>query len=356
MKLWHKWQQFQKKRKKKKTLERVNNSHTSIQNICRLIIFQGKMYLILSILIIIIVNIDIINGNVISYNGDGEWVKPESPDSQECKQYLCTPSGHIWKQKTNPLKLYNNVTGCDALVAKGIKKILFYGDSYLRHVYAAMLITLNGNYESGSMADPKKDENCKYHELFNEKRCNYFNLNHYGTVCDNRLYLDPLLTDFNDKECGKKEDGTVALWSVGNHAIGKGRYGVNNAVAYKDQFLKGNCPTLLNNKEIYTGTADGTHKCSIWWLSTHQRLQQHYPDESPEQIQQYNLDMRQFMESGDCGNVNYIDVFNMTDSLTMQHREESHRLTWDKVHWSMEVNLIKAQIIINALLSTATTP
>ena len=36
---------------------------------------------------------------------------------------------------------------------------------------------------------------------------------------------------------------------------------------------------LLNNKEIYTGTADDTHKCSTWWLSTHQRVQQHYPDD-----------------------------------------------------------------------------
>ena len=50
--------------------------------------------------------------------------------------------------------------------------------------------------------------------------------------------------------------------------------------------------------------------------------------------------------------MNYIDVFNMTDSLVVQHDAEARKMTWDQVHWSYEVNLIKAQIIINALLSS----
>lgn len=41
---------------------------------------------------------------------------------------------------------------------------MFYGDSYMRHIYAAMLITLNGNYESGSLAN-SGDINCHWRKV-----------------------------------------------------------------------------------------------------------------------------------------------------------------------------------------------
>ena len=61
--------------------------------------------------------------------------------------------------------------------------------------------------------------------------------------------------------------------------------------------------------------------------------------------------MHQFAADRKCDDLNYIDVYNMTESLALNHREEAERLTYDQVHWGFEVNLIKAQIILNALLS-----
>lgn len=291
------------------------------------------------------------NGKTISYTADGTWEKPEKTENS-CRHFSCTPSGLTWMQKTNPLQLYSNTSACDALVAKGVKKILFYGDSYLRHIYAAMLITLNGNYESGSMKDPKADTYCRYHNLFNEKRCNYYNLNHYGLVCDGRILLDPLLIGYNDAAC-KQETGTVALWSFGNHPLGKSRYGVNDPAAYKEFFEKDRiCPLMREKVNTYSGAISNQDKCSVWWISTHYRYQQHFPDESPERVKGYNEEMRQYFDSGGCGNVNYIDVFNMTARITVDHRDEADKLTWDKVHWGYEINLMKAQIILNALLSS----
>ena len=37
------------------------------------------------------------------------------------------------------------------------------------------------------------------------------------------------------------------------------------------------------------------------------------------------------MASGKCGSVNYVDVYNMTDSLVNDHLEEANLLTFDKV-------------------------
>jgi len=151
--------------------------------------------------------------NCSSYTSDGAWEKVEASETdQSCKQYLCTPGNRAWKQKT-PSILYNNVTACDALVKKGIKKIVYYGDSYVRQIYAAMLITLNGNYATGSIADPAKAPHCKYQTLFQEKHCNYWNLNHYGVVCDGRVILDPLLSSIRDSAFWL-QNGTVACGAL----------------------------------------------------------------------------------------------------------------------------------------------
>lgn len=287
-----------------------------------------------------------------SYSSDGIWDKVDkTADEQACKQFTCSPSGYIWRPNP-PTTLYNNVTACDALIKKGIKKIVYYGDSYIRHIYAAMLITLNGNYESGSMANPAKDPLCRYHTLFQEKRCNYWNLNHNGMVCDGKVFMDPLLTGIRDS-IFKQENGTVALWSFGNHQLAHGRYGVNDGAAYQALFEKeGTCPYFREHKDKLTGKIDPNGPYSVWWVSTHQRVRQHFPDEAPDKVRKYNHDMRSFFESGQCGHTNYIDVFNVTDKLVTEHNEEAHKLTFDQVHWGYEVNLIKAQIILNALLSS----
>jgi hypothetical protein len=41
----------------------------------------------------------------------------------------------------------------------------------------------------------------------------------------------------------------------------------------------------------------------------------------------------------------------MTSSLALEHPEDAAQMTYDGVHWGYEVNLIKAQIILNALIA-----
>ncbi len=73
------------------------------------------------------------------------------------------------------------------------------------------------------------------------------------------------------------------------------------------------------------------------------------PDELPPSVTRYNEAMRSFFEGGECGKVNYIDVFNMTADLALNNYNDADKyMTYDAVHWGMEVNLIKAQIILNA--------
>ena len=51
--------------------------------------------------------------------------------------------------------------------------------------------------------------------------------------------------------------------------------------------------------------------------------------------------------------MNYIDVYNMTREFAITHHDIANQMTYDHVHWGMELNLIKAQIIINAIIKGA---
>lgn len=91
--------------------------------------------------------------------------------------------------------------------------------------------------------------------------------------------------------------------------------------------------------------------CSTVWISTHYRLRAIYDDEKPDIVRGYNLGMREYFDRGArCGPVNYVDVYNMTAALASEAHHEATKMTYDMVHWGIEANLHKAQIVLNALV------
>jgi hypothetical protein len=49
----------------------------------------------------------------------------------------------------------------------------------------------------------------------------------------------------------------------------------------------------------------------------------------------------------------YVDVLNMSASLVKTQPDQARQLSYDSVHWGMEVNMIKAQILLHALAQTS---
>jgi hypothetical protein len=325
----------------------------------------------------------------IEYSPAGAWEKASDPEKLCKDQYLCAEGYLTWQSSNNPT-LFNVDNACDALVDAGIRNIDFHGDSYMRQIYAAVLITLNGNYRNGSIADTdfarsNGAEQCVYHTQFAEKHCGVRSLNHGPHVCDGRITLDPMLNGVDSlTQCGKQGNGSIVLFSWGNYKVGPhgGRHGVNDPAAYSQFFEdSGLCPAVRERDEMLANKrgkkeasagagfdeeeASGRKRgrslkgkpksdrssCGMYWISTHYRLVAHFPDEAEHQVKSYNEGMRNFFTSGKCGDINYIDVYNMTAALGQHHKEIAPHLSYDKVHWGMEVNLQKAQIIINALVS-----
>jgi hypothetical protein len=303
----------------------------------------------------------------ISYAPTGKWQEAGDPDL--CgKQYLCAPGNLTWVSEGSPT-LFNVSNVCDSLVSAGVTSIDFHGDSYMRQIYAAILITLNGNYKNGSIADTQfalqnGASKCNYHTQFAEKHCGVRSLNHGPRVCDGRVQLDPLLIGVDNLDkCRKAGNGSIVLFSWGNYPVAQGyRAGVNNPNAYAKFFEEsGLCPNIRRRDEgRKRGNGSVQRKlrnrsmrspCDFYWVSTHYRLIAHFPDEKEEKVKAYNEKMRDFWESGACGDVSYVDVYNMTAALGKNHHSVATSLSYDQVHWGMEVNLLKAQIILNALVS-----
>lgn len=258
-----------------------------------------------------------------SVSVNGSWEISRQPEI-DCKEhFLCTKANRTWQ--ANNFKFYDNVTGCDALLSKGIKKIYFHGDSYMRQIYAGMLISLKNDYQYGSIKDPKASSVCEYQRQFFEKKCGLHSLNHEGYICDGKILLDPMLNELYSLSHCPVNENSIVLFSFGNHKTERHapfRNGINNATLYSEFFEAKTCPSIL---------ANSNNNISVWWVPTHFRIIGHFGDETAEMVDGYNEGMRSFFNSGKCGNVSYVDTFNMTKALVQNHLDEAKDLSYDMV-------------------------
>lgn len=161
---------------------------------------MAKFDCLFLVVLVIVTVIHVCDAASVTFNGRwgpvtdmDQMILPEGvtlSNSSICTdRFLCTPSNLTWILD-RPSVLYDKVNGCEALLKKGIKQIHFHGDSYMRQIYAAMLITLNGDYEYGSLANSTLSPHCHYQTQFNEKGCGTLSLNHNGRVSyDERRFI-----------------------------------------------------------------------------------------------------------------------------------------------------------------------
>ena len=302
-----------------------------------------------------------------SYAPVGSWV--DIGKNSLCKDHFQCVLGHYtWMAKGG--RFYNASDACHALISRGIESIYFFGDSYMRQIYAATLISLNGNYRNGSLSRGVDGDGigCSFREQFNEKRCGVHQLQRDGKVCNKKLHLHFMQQDMMKLDvCINRRDSppgsAVVLFSQGNHHLvtgNGGRVGVNDPKLHANMYEKLFCPQLrAHANNVEKNQLDELSSCSFWWMSTHQRIIGWFDDEKPNIISNFNHGMRHFFESGKCGDFNYIDVFNMTQSLitgftldatSEENKQKSLSVSYDYVHFGMEVNLMKAQALLNGLV------
>ena len=193
-------------------------------------------------------------------------------------------------------------------------------------MYQAFIMTVTGNYRDSLLI--RSDKTCEYHMLFSEKNCS-IRLLQKKSICNDSIIV------FSKRLPDKRKAGDLILFSEGNHPLHGRMDTVNNASAYINHYLSG------NNLCSITGPPS-----IISWVSTHSRTAPLYDTESPTRVRLYNEQMKNFVLSGRCGKIEYIDVYNMTNDLLLNFKADAAYMTFDKSHWGMEVNLIKAQILL----------
>ena len=272
--------------------------------------------------------------NFAACNHTVKWKLAEFPEVC-AEKHLCTPSGLTWPSHEE----WNYHRSCKLFSHANISKIMFWGDSYMRHIFMATVLMFSENYKNGALLQ-KTDRKFYYWRQFDSAN-KFGNINSW-VGCNESLTLSFAFAKA-PKTCDPHE---LHLWSEGNHPTWYNydtRGGVNNYTEYISKFLRpdyGICNKFLSKVE----------SCNLYWISTHARYSVVFPDETPEIVKDFNVGMRKFIEDKKCGNkTGYIDVFNMTESLMINHHPEATFMTEDFMHWGLEVNLIKIQIIMQTL-------
>jgi hypothetical protein len=205
------------------------------------------------------------------------------------------------------------------------------GDSFMRHMYEALIMTVTGNYRDSPLI--RSDKSCEYHMLFCEKRCSTTMLQGEKKICDDQISVHASI--FAYILPGPRTAGDLIFFSEGNHALNGDMQVANNATAYSDHYLHGDTLCKMAGPPSITT-----------WVSTHARLAPTHQYETSERVRTYNDGMKDFILSGRCGSIEYIDVYNMTNNLIANYEADAAYMTFDKAHWGMEVNLVKVQILL----------
>lgn len=282
---------------------------------------------------------------------------------EECTTYesellkLCTPRTNLtFHLRTNGTKVpfYTRETACQIMKKRGIVKFDIHGDSFMRHLTQSLMLVFSGDLESGSLSERGKQfKECAGDRQFDEKGCfvndtvpvdghlKYVQEEPFCAAQNHTVMIAYSGAEVLECNSGSPHD-TIRLFSSGNHALTPGADTINNSTATITYFT-GN------------GVCRRDNLCApAAFVSTHHRMNDGFQNDGHQEfaeVERFNIEMRAFIEDGGCGaHVGFVDVFNITKSLVHNLRYEASLMTYDGVHWSRTVNLLKAQIILHHFL------
>ena len=287
----------------------------------------------------------------------GRWIK-----SFDCEKpplsYACSPKGYTWQVGSSTVQPF--LTGdnaCHKLEKSGLRNIAFVGDSYVRHTFEGLALVLSNDYEMGVLnAEGRQDSECHNEGQFDEKKCREYVM-HSITTCNKKVNLH-LFEGAWPRITQQHGNFDAIIWGGGNHPIDEvsysTRWGIHDAGQVERHVFEPTC----NESSISwlpIPQIDEKNKKSalrtvprLFWLSVHARLSGE-GDESEVAMKLYSQDSLHAIQRA-CGNVDGIDVFEMTQKLVHDIPEEAKLMTFDSSHWSRAVNVVKAQIVLYSLL------
>ena len=247
-----------------------------------------------------------------------------------------------------------------AMLPRGTK-LLFAGDSFVRHAFQGALILLRLDYEYGGLNGPQ--EGCQYNGQFKEKKCRFSILGSDGTGCVQTACAGNVTVRLKYDGAAKvsAEDMAnfdVVYWSVASHGWDGSGHGVNDAALIADKVLKPMCSCV--------GTRDGTHRAKLVYLDIHAQGRWFIPctasqpvwnrertdtrcakpRETREVVTKFHQEMPA-LACSICGMCTSVSLFDWTIALGESTKTDWQDMTWDGMHWQMPVNLWKAHYALS---------
>jgi hypothetical protein len=228
----------------------------------------------------------------------------------------------------------------------GISRVLFVGDSNVRHAYQAFAMSLSGDYERGGVGR-NAPQRCTGNGQFEQMPCRREVPSFDACGGSVKLELEWRQNDhwyMLHPEAHSRSRADVIVWYTvpphspalgGDIAHGRARkhYGNCSASALENVVLSRVCtPEMLQKLP------------PVLVISPHLPLH----DTDPSTLEAYSQRSAQMLRD-QCGFVP-VDVFSLTSALVRTlPREEANALTHDGGHWSRAVSLWKAQMLLRAL-------
>jgi hypothetical protein len=269
------------------------------------------------------------------------WIPGTATQCQ--KLHLCSKSGFTFNfcsTKSDRPLYYDASSACALFRSKGINRITFVGDSFIRHLYQAFINTLTADYGAPSIPDQHKSS-CQGDSQFLETQmCSLHPISQFQ-VCNNQVMLRLIYgTQPISDSC---LPGEMVLWGIGLHPFPVKFY---DHVSYQNH---------IRNAPICR--AHENRKCKLHWVTPHflpneARTPADFPRGS---FVKYHHEMERFFQTYPCGkSLKYDDMYELTESLMVHvngssSTDANEMANPDGFHYLMNVNLIKTQEILKNL-------
>lgn len=241
--------------------------------------------------------------------------------------------------------------GCQELLDKGIHSIIFIGDSFVHHACYAIMMFLTNDYKRGALKDDfDGDEKCYFGGQYAEKDCRG-HLRREKMVCGGTIRIElPQNTGWVPFKSNYLDEFDAIVWGGGNHPVDKNyttRYGVHDSTVVAKDILK---PTCQKNND------NDTMGRKVVWLATHARLchggyckWEIHPAETLEAVERYHNEMPPLLKTI-CGVTKIASIWDASYQLVTIQNKEAEFMNFERVHWGMELNLLKGYEILRQIL------
>ncbi|KAL8571884.1 hypothetical protein ACOMHN_011476 [Nucella lapillus] len=210
--------------------------------------------------------------------------------------------------------------------------MFFIGDSYVRHVYTALLLAARGDEMSGGIlphAPPGIKAACHGIHMFTEKLCRHW-LDRDTYVCSGKTKL----TFYEFVYIRQAADIHRTILSLRN---------VSRSLVFIGTGVHDNFRTNETEAQIIQPLMEQLRNHTyprILWAGTHAPgllKTPRIPEQNGESVRRYNEDIGRFLRRW---NVSVFDTYNMTDGV----------MSFDGAHYGLGVNRVKVKVLLAHLL------